>query len=130
MPVVGSALADLADHAAVGAADLYDQADADREGFWAEQGRRLHWIKPYTKVKDVDYTGDVQLFVATADKSDPSALAQAWRAFVTGDVSEVFVDTYHLGMADPDSLAVIGPELRRALDAADTAFPDDRPTDR
>ncbi|HMS75862.1 non-ribosomal peptide synthetase [Gordonia sp. (in: high G+C Gram-positive bacteria)] len=80
--------------------------------------------------RPLDYTGDVQLFVATADKSDPSALAQAWRAFVTGDVSEVFVDTYHLGMADPDSLAVIGPELRRALDAADTAFPDDRPTDR
>ena len=36
--------------------------------------------------RPLDYTGDVQLFVATQDKSDPRALAQAWRAFVTGEI--------------------------------------------
>ena len=34
---------------------LYQQSVADPEGFWGEQGKRLDWIKPYTKVKDVDY---------------------------------------------------------------------------
>ena len=72
----------------------------------------------------------LQLFVATQDKSDPRALAQAWRAFVTGEIREVLVDTYHLGMADPQSLEVIGPELSRALDAADAAFPAGPSTDR
>ena len=32
---------------------LYAASMADPEKFWGEQGKRLHWIKPYTKVKDV-----------------------------------------------------------------------------
>ena len=42
---------DFAD-AAVGAAELYDQADADREGFWAAQAKALHWHTPFTQVLD------------------------------------------------------------------------------
>src|SRR5690349_9794296 len=38
--------------AAVATADLYERAAADREGFWAEQARELHWHKPFTKVLD------------------------------------------------------------------------------
>ncbi|WP_404446417.1 acetate--CoA ligase [Microbacterium marinum] len=38
--------------AAVGSADLYERADADREAFWAEQARDLHWHTPFTKVLD------------------------------------------------------------------------------
>src|SRR5690348_6312544 len=41
--------------------ETYQRSVADPEGFWAEQGRRLDWIKPFTKVKDVDYTGDVRI---------------------------------------------------------------------
>ncbi|HEY8588806.1 MAG TPA: acetate--CoA ligase [Naasia sp.] len=37
---------------AVAAADLYDRADADRLGFWAEQARTLHWHKPFEEVLD------------------------------------------------------------------------------
>jgi len=37
---------------AVATAELYAQADADREGFWAEQARALHWHTPFTKVLD------------------------------------------------------------------------------
>jgi acetyl-CoA synthetase len=40
---------------------LYDQSVADPEGFWREQGKRVTWIKPFTKVKDVDFTGDVRI---------------------------------------------------------------------
>jgi len=40
---------------------LYDHSVADPEGFWREQGKRVTWIKPFTKVKDVDFTGDVRI---------------------------------------------------------------------
>ena len=31
---------------------LYARADADRDGFWAEQARALHWHSPFTEVLD------------------------------------------------------------------------------
>ena len=40
---------------------MYEQSVKDPEGFWGEHGKRIDWIKPYTKVKDVDYTGDVRI---------------------------------------------------------------------
>jgi len=55
---------DLAKRAWVNAAkyeETYKRSLADPEGFWAEQGKRLDWIKPFTKVKDVDYTGEVRI---------------------------------------------------------------------
>jgi acetyl-CoA synthetase len=33
-------------------AALYDEADADREGFWAQQARRLHWDTDFEHVLD------------------------------------------------------------------------------
>ena len=33
----------------------YKRSIDDPEGFWGEQGKRLDWIKPYTKVKDVSF---------------------------------------------------------------------------
>jgi acetyl-CoA synthetase len=41
--------------------ETYKRSVSDPEGFWAEQGKRVDWIKPFTKVKDVDYTGDVRI---------------------------------------------------------------------
>lgn len=37
---------------------MYDASIADPEGFWREQGKRIDWIKPYTKIKDVSYDKD------------------------------------------------------------------------
>jgi acetyl-CoA synthetase len=34
---------------------MYEKSIADPEGFWGEEGKRIDWIKPYTKVKDVSY---------------------------------------------------------------------------
>ena len=34
---------------------LYQQSVKDPEGFWAEQGKRIDWIKPYKKIKDVSF---------------------------------------------------------------------------
>ncbi|MEI8393841.1 MAG: acetate--CoA ligase [Rhodospirillaceae bacterium] len=42
-------------------AKMYDASVKDPEAFWGEQGKRIDWIKPYTKVKDVDYTGDIKI---------------------------------------------------------------------
>ena len=35
--------------------DWYKQSIENPEAFWAEHGKRIDWIKPYTKVKDVSY---------------------------------------------------------------------------
>src|SRR3546814_21085833 len=35
--------------------DMYARSIADPEGFWGEHGKRLDWIRPYTKVKDVSF---------------------------------------------------------------------------
>ncbi|WP_169570246.1 acetate--CoA ligase [Sneathiella limimaris] len=35
--------------------EMYKASVEDPEGFWAEHGKRIDWIKPYTKVKDVSY---------------------------------------------------------------------------
>ena len=35
--------------------EMYKHSVEDNEGFWGEHGKRIDWIKPYTKVKDVNY---------------------------------------------------------------------------
>lgn len=35
--------------------EMYKASVEDNEGFWAEHGKRIDWIKPYTKVKDVNF---------------------------------------------------------------------------
>lgn len=34
---------------------MYEQSVRDPDSFWAEHGKRIDWIKPFTKVKDVSY---------------------------------------------------------------------------
>ena len=42
--------------------ELYANSIADPEAFWGEHGKRIDWIKPYTKVKDVSFApGDVRI---------------------------------------------------------------------
>ncbi len=40
---------------------LYTQSITNPVAFWGEQGKYLDWIKPYTKVKSGDFTGDVTI---------------------------------------------------------------------
>ncbi len=35
--------------------ELYQQSIENNESFWSEHGKRIDWIKPYTKVKDVSF---------------------------------------------------------------------------
>ncbi|WP_119302967.1 acetate--CoA ligase [Dongia deserti] len=41
--------------------EMYRRSVTDPEGFWGEIGKRVDWMRPYTKVKDVDYTGDIRI---------------------------------------------------------------------
>ncbi len=38
--------------------ELYEASIENPDMFWGEQGKRIDWIKPYTKVKDVSYAHD------------------------------------------------------------------------
>ncbi|MFM2041896.1 MAG: acetyl-coenzyme synthetase [Pseudomonadota bacterium] len=40
---------------------MYDRSLADPDGFWGEHGKRLHWFKPYTMVKNTSFEGDVRI---------------------------------------------------------------------
>lgn len=40
---------------------LYEQSVSDPETFWGEQGLRLDWIKPYTKVKNTRFEKPVSI---------------------------------------------------------------------
>ena len=50
---------EMASNAHVDAAryeEMYAASISDPEGFWREQGQRIDWMKPFTQVKDVDFT--------------------------------------------------------------------------
>jgi acetyl-CoA synthetase len=40
---------------------MYQASIDDPAKFWGEHGKRLDWIKPYTQVRDVDFTGKVHI---------------------------------------------------------------------
>ncbi len=39
----------------------YEQSIRNPDEFWAEEAGRIDWIRKFTKVKDVDYKGDVRI---------------------------------------------------------------------
>lgn len=41
--------------------EMYERSIKEPEEFWGEQGKRLDWITPYTKVKDVSFKDDVHI---------------------------------------------------------------------
>jgi len=40
---------------------LYQQSLADPDRFWGEHGKRVDWIKPFTKVENASFEGDVRI---------------------------------------------------------------------
>ncbi len=41
--------------------DWYEASIRDPDAFWGEHGRRIDWFKPYTKVKNTSFLGDVSI---------------------------------------------------------------------
>ncbi len=40
---------------------MYERSISDPDGFWGEHGKYLDWFKPYTKVKNASFDGDVNI---------------------------------------------------------------------
>jgi acetyl-CoA synthetase len=40
---------------------LYERSLADSDGFWGEYGKRIDWMKPYRKVCNASFKGDVSI---------------------------------------------------------------------
>jgi acetyl-CoA synthetase len=40
---------------------LYEQSLADPDRFWADHGKRIDWIKPFSKVRNAAFDGDVHI---------------------------------------------------------------------
>ena len=41
--------------------EMYAASIKDPEKFWGEQAKRIHWMKPFTKVKNTSYEGNVSI---------------------------------------------------------------------
>ncbi|MEX2298808.1 MAG: acetate--CoA ligase [Dongiaceae bacterium] len=41
--------------------EMYERSIRHPEQFWADEAKRLDWIRPFTKVKDTDFTGEVRI---------------------------------------------------------------------
>src|SRR6201990_1128054 len=40
---------------------MYERSVKDPNGFWGEQAKRIDWMRPFTKVKNTNYNGDVSI---------------------------------------------------------------------
>jgi acetyl-CoA synthetase len=38
--------------------EMYEASQKDPEGFWAQEGKRIHWFKPYHRVKNTNFGPD------------------------------------------------------------------------
>ncbi len=54
--IAAKALIDAAKYKA-----MYQEADKDPDGFWRGEMNRVAWMKTPTKIKNVDFNGDVSI---------------------------------------------------------------------
>ncbi|MBB6122108.1 non-ribosomal peptide synthetase [Nocardiopsis algeriensis] len=100
----------------------------DGDGVWADFEAETidRVVRAYTYTSDAMYRcryrvfdGDVHFFTATAGRDPASGIgAHLWKRHVGGQVLDTEVDHHHDDLTGPAALAVIGPELDRALRAA------------
>jgi enterobactin synthetase component F len=62
------------------------------------------------------FDGDLLLFSATADRTGDEPPPQAWRSYISGEISVREVPCRHQLMTEPESLAKIGAILRTELE--------------
>ncbi len=41
--------------------EMYERSLVDPEGFWREEGKRIDWITPYTRIKNTSFEDDVSI---------------------------------------------------------------------
>ena len=125
---------------AVATADLYEQAAADREGFWADRARELHWHTPFTEVLDwsnppfATWFADGELNVAYncldrhVEAGNGERVALLWEgeqgderrvtyAELTGEVKRLANVLTDLGIGAGDRVAIYMPMIPEAIAA-------------
>ena len=125
---------------AVGRAELYQRAADDREGFWAEQARELHWHTPFTEVLDwstppfATWFADGELNVAYncldrhVEAGNGDRVALLWEgepgdsrrvtyAELTDEVKRVANVLEGLGVGEGDRVAIYLPMIPEAVAA-------------
>ncbi len=75
---------------AAGYEEMYRRSVDDPEGFWAEHGRRIDWIKPYSRVKNTSY--------------DPHNVSIKWFEDGTLNVSANCIDRHLATRADQPAI--------------------------
>src|SRR5438874_6923821 len=40
---------------------MYAEAQSDPDGYWANEARRIPWIKPPSRIKNTSFTGDLSI---------------------------------------------------------------------
>lgn len=124
----------------VGSADLYARAAEDREAFWADQARELHWHTPFTEVLDwstppfARWFGDGELNVAYncldrhVEAGHGDRVALLWEgepgderaityAELTAEVSRLANVLEGLGVGEGDRVAIYLPMIPEAVAA-------------
>ncbi len=90
---------------AAGYEEMYKRSIEDPDAFWAEEGLRIDWIKPYSKVRDVSYAkgnvsikwyedGTLNASVNCIDRHLPKRAKQAAIIWEGDDPSESKTITY------------------------------------
>ena len=125
---------------AVGTAELYESAAADRLGFWAEQARQLHWHTPFTEVLDwsnppfATWFGDGELNVsyncldrhveaghgdrvALLWEGEPGDSRRVTYAELTTEVKRLANVLEGLGIGEGDRVAIYMPMIPEAIAA-------------
>lgn len=125
---------------AVADRSLYERAAADREGFWADQARELHWHTPFTQVLDwsnppfAEWFADGELNVAYncldrhVEAGHGERLALRWEgepgdtrdvtyAELTDEVKRVANVLTDLGVGRGDRVAIYLPMIPEAIAA-------------
>ena len=125
---------------AIATTELYDEADADREAFWADRARELHWHKPFTEVLDwsnppfAKWFADGELNVAYncldrhVDAGHGDRVALLWEgepgdsrevtyAELTDEVKRLANVLTELGIEQGDRVAIYLPMIPEAISA-------------
>ena len=123
---------------AIAAPDLYDKAQTDRLGFWADQANKLHWHKPFTQILDWSnapfakwfHDGELNVSYNCIDRHVEAGWGKRVALFFEGEPGDQRVYTYadllrevkkaanvltNLGVEAGDRVAIYMPMIPEAI---------------
>ena len=123
---------------AIATPDLYDSAQADRLGFWADQANKLHWHKPFTQILDWSnapfakwfHDGELNVSYNCIDRHVEAGWGKRVALFFEGEPGDQRVYTYadllrevkkaanvltNLGVEAGDRVAIYMPMIPEAI---------------